>query len=176
MMVRLNRQDMALSEQAGALRWQLARASQTKDQAVDKSRDPKQMDRLGLRAEICVAKALNVDFSAATLGIDSGGDLFIPIKDNDFFTVQVKSTFHKNGNLIFKRNEKFNFDVAILVCAQTQEPDCDYFEITGALGISNINTAKYETDMGKGQMWRVDREDLRPVCELWNHIQQQRLA
>ena len=176
MMVRLNKHDMALSEQAGALRWQLARASKTKDQAIDKSRDPMAMDRIGLKAEIAVAKALNIDFSAATLGIDSGGDLFLPLKHNEFCTAQVKSTFHKNGNLIFKLNEKFNFDVAILVCAQTQEPDCDHFEITGALGINDIKTAKYESDMGRGVGWRVDREDLRPVSELWHYLQETRLA
>ena len=176
MIVRLNKQDMALTEQAGALRWQLARASKTKDQAVDKGRDPKAIDRLGVRAETAVAKALNLDFSATTLGIDAGGDLFLPIKGSDFITAQVKGTFHKNGNLLFKLNEKFKFDCAILVCAQNQEPDCDQFEVTGCIGIEKINAKKFKTDKGMGDGWQVNRSDLTPISELWNHIQQRRLA
>ena len=176
MMVKLNRQDMAVSEQAGALRWQLARASQTTDQAIDKSRDPKAMDRLGLRAEIAVAKALDIDYSASTLGIDSGGDLFLPLKTNDFYVAQVKATWHKHGNLIFKMNEKFKFDVAILVCAQSDDQDCDHFEVTGAMSLKEINAAKYETNMGNGELWRVDRENLRPISQLWHYLQETRLA
>lgn len=175
-MVRLNKQEMALTKQAGAARWQLARASGIKDQVVDKGRDPMAIDRLGVRAEVAVAKVLNLDFSAAALGVDSGGDLHIPTKGDQFLTAQIKSTFHKNGNLLFKLNEKFNFDCAILVCAQTHEPDCNEFEIAGCIGIRQINIKKHKTDKGMGQGWQVNREHLTPIRDLWQHIQQRRLA
>ena len=135
MIVKLNKAEMALTEQAGKLRWQLARAAEVKDRVIDKDRSPKKIDLIGIRAEVVVAKVLNLDFSASTLGIDLGGDLFIPLKDNEFLSVQVKSTFHKNGNLLFRRDCKFEFDLAVLVCQHSE----DVYEIAGCISLQKIN-------------------------------------
>jgi hypothetical protein len=141
MIVKLNEAEMALTEQAGRLRWQLARASGVVDKVVDGDRDPMSIDRLGVRAELAVAKVLDLDFSASTLGIDSGGDLFIPVRDDQFITLQIKATFYKHGNLLFRHDCKFAFMFAVLVCQQ-DEPDA--FEITGCIGRDRLNKKKLD--------------------------------
>lgn len=173
MIVCLNQQEMALTDQAGKLRWQLARAAGVKDRVVDKDRDPYSIDVLGVRAEVAVAKLFNLDFSAATLGIDSGGDLFIPIRDNIFFCLQIKATFHANGNLLFRHDCKFEFSTAVLVCQMSDER----YDVVGCIGINQIHARKKAVDKGKGYTgWQIDRQQLSPMSELWAYIQEKRLA
>ena len=173
MIVKLNKAEMALTEQAGKLRWQLARAAEVKDRVIDKDRSPKKIDLIGIRAEVVVAKVLNLDFSASTLGIDSGGDLFIPLKDSEFLSVQVKSTFHTNGNLLFRRDCKFEFDLAVLVCQHSE----DAYEIAGCISLQKINQKKFMCDKGKGYIgWQINRQDLAPISELWYLVQQRRFS
>lgn len=176
MIVRLNQAEMAMTEQAGALRWQLARSAGVTDQVRDKTRDPKAIDRLGVRAEVAFSKAIGLDFQPATLGIDNGGDLYIPLKNEDFYVVQVKSTFHANGNLLFKTNDKWNFNCAALVCAQSDEPECDSFEVTGCLSLNSIKEKGCSKNLGHGETWFVSRDDLLGIEKLWRHIQEKRMA
>lgn len=174
MIVKLNQMEMALTEQAGRLRWQLARASGVVDRVVDGDRDPIAIDRLGVRAETAVAKLLNLDFSASTLGIDSGGDLFVPVKDDEFLTLQIKATFHKKGNLLFRHDCKFEFMFAFLVCAQE---DPSTYEVTGCISAQRINTKKFKADKGKGYVgWQVNRSDLAPVSDFWTYMQKRRFS
>jgi hypothetical protein len=173
MMVRLNEQEMALTDQAGKLRWQLARAAGVKDKVVDKDRDPFSIDVLGVRAEVAVAKLFDLDFSASTLGIDSGGDLFIPIKDDSFFCLQIKATFHRLGNLLFRHDCKFEFRTAVLVCQIEQ----NLYDVVGCIGINQIHARKKSVDKGKGYTgWQIDRQQLSPMPELWAYIQERRLS
>ena len=173
MKVRLNQQEMALTDQAGKLRWQLARAAGVKDKVVDKDRNAFSIDVLGVRAEVAVAKLFNLDFSAATLGIDSGGDLFISLKDSQFFCLQIKATFHKNGNLLFRHDCKFEFTSAVLVC----QMEDDIYDVVGCIGVNQIHARKKSVDKGKGYTgWQIDRQHLSPMSELWAYIQTKRLA
>ena len=174
MIIKLNESEMALTEQAGKLRWQLARAANVADRVIDKDREPLSIDRLGVRAELAVAKILGLDFSASTLGIDSGNDLFVPIKNDRFITLQVKSTFHEHGNLLFPKTCKFEFTFAVLVC-QRKEPN--QFDVAGCIGVNKINQKKRKVDKGKGYTgWQVDRQDLAPISELWAWIQERRFS
>jgi hypothetical protein len=173
MIVHLNKQEMALTEQAGKLRWQLARAAGVKDRVVDKDRNPYDIDCLGVRAEVAVGKLLNLDFSAATLGIDSGGDLFVPIKDDDFMSLQIKATFHKSGNLLFRHDCKFEFQTALLVCQMSS----DVYDVVGCMGVQQIQARKIKVDKGKGYVgWQINRTDLAPVSDLWAYIQKRRYS
>ena len=174
MIVKLNEAEMALTEQAGRLRWQLARASGVVDKVVDGDRDPMSIDRLGVRAELAVAKVLDLDFSASTLGIDSGGDLFIPVRDDQFITLQIKATFYKHGNLLFRHDCKFAFMFAVLVCQQ-DEPNA--FEITGCIGRNRLNKKKFKANKGKGYTgWQINRQDLSPISDLWAYIQKRKFS
>ena len=68
--VRLNRSEISQAKQAAALRWQLARASGVANQRRD-IRSDADIDLLGLKAEIAVAKAFHLPYRASDLGIDS---------------------------------------------------------------------------------------------------------
>ena len=99
--VRLTRSEISEAKQASALRWQLARASGVQNQRRD-GRPDGDIDLLGVKAEISVAKALQLPYKAAALGIDSGADLWA-----DDIGIDVKSTFYQAGKLLFKSLESF---------------------------------------------------------------------
>jgi len=92
MKVRLKRSEIAIAQQAAALRWQLARASGVENKRIDQTRTDNDVDLLGIKAEIAVAKIFDIPFSASELGVDSGNDLFINAGAREL-SLQVKATF-----------------------------------------------------------------------------------
>ena len=112
--IRLNKEDLYDCRRAGNFRWQLARAAGIKDHEnalatkVKKS-SMQQYDIIGIKGEMAVARLYDLDFDAYKGGIDEGIDLFY-----DGVSIDVKSTTHTDGKLIFKTKDAFKSQVGIL--------------------------------------------------------------
>lgn len=170
MKVRLKRSEMAIAEQAAALRWQLARASGVENNRIDKTRTDNDVDLLGIKAEIAVAKVFDIPFSASELGVDSGNDLFINAGDREL-SLQVKATFYEKGRLLFAGNKPFTWDAAILVCSTDQE---DVMRIDGWISRKDADSAVVMKNLGQGEGRCIEPKSLSNIAELWSFIQMMR--
>ena len=165
--VRLTRSEMSEAKQAAALRWQLARASGVVNQRKD-IRSDADIDLLGLKAEMAVAKALQLPYRASDLGIDSGADMW-----SEDVSIDVKATYHKSGKLLFKSLDSFVAEYAILV---TISDDEDLMRIVGGMGRDRFKLEAVETDLGRGICWVVPQDILTPIEGVWLTLTQWRLC
>lgn len=172
MKIRLKRSELAVADQAAALRWQLARASGVKNNRIDKTRSDADVDLLGIKAEIVVAKVLDIPFSASDLGVDSGNDLFIDAGSRQL-SLQVKATFYQSGRLLFAGNKSFTWDAAILVCSTDQD---DVLKIDGWIGRKDAERVLEVKDLGQGSGRCIDPKHLKKISELWYAIQTMRYS
>jgi hypothetical protein len=164
--VRLGRSDLAAAKQAAALRWQLARASGVQNQRKD-ARSDADIDLLGIKAEIAVAKALHLPYRASDLGIDSGADMW-----SDDVSIDVKSTFYQTGKLLFKSLDAFVAEYAVLVTASGEE---DVMRVIGGMGRDRFKTDAVEVDLGRGLCWVAPQDILTPIEVVWLALTQWRL-
>ena len=165
--VRLNRSEISQAKQAAALRWQLARASGVANQRRD-IRSDADIDLLGLKAEIAVAKAFHLPYRASDLGIDSGADMW-----SDDIGIDVKATFYQTGKLLFKSIEAFVADYAILVTASDDE---DVMRVVGGMGRERFGTDAIEADLGRGPCWVAPQDILTPIQDVWLVLSNWRLC
>ena len=164
--VRLSRSEIASAQQAAAFRWQLARASGVTNPRRD-TRSDADIDLLGLKAEIAVAKALHLPYRASDLGIDSGADMW-----SDDVGIDVKSTFYQTGKLLFKSLDAFVADYAILV---TASEDKDVMRVVGGMGRERFGADSVEVDLGRGPCWVAPQDILTPIEGVWLALMQWRL-
>ena len=165
--VRLTRSEMSEVKQAAALRWQLARASGVVNQRKD-IRSDADIDLLGLKAEMAVAKALQLPYRASDLGIDSGADMW-----SEDVSIDVKATYHKSGKLLFKSLDSFVAEYAILV---TISDDEDVMRIVGGMGRDRFKLEAVETGLGRGICWVAPQDILTPIEGVWLTLTQWRLC
>jgi hypothetical protein len=164
MLVRLTKAEMAACNQGAALRWQIARLSDVKDQ---QKAPQENVDLLGIKAEVAVSKVLQLPYSPATLGIDSGADLWA-----GDWSIDVKASFHESGKLLFKSVESFRADMAILV---TATDDLEVMRIVGGIGHKQFLSKAREVNLGHGNCWVVEPQSLTPIEEIWSAITQFRV-
>jgi len=157
LLITLTREEVAQCQQAAALRWQLARASGVVNQRKDTDSSDGDIDFVGIRAELAVAKALKVDYSPQSLGIDAGVDFFY-----EGIAVDVKATFHAEGHLLFKNPEAFVADIAILVTATEK---VETMAIKGWISRDKFLDTAIKQDFGKGDCYIVKR--LSSIENLW---------
>ena len=162
--VKLSKQEMHQCTQAAALRWQLARASGVTNQRKDRGRSDNDIDLLGLKAELAVSKVLGCDHNVFQLGIDSGADMFL-----NKISIDVKSTFHERGVLLFKSLEAFKAHCSVLVTA-TDEPDV--MAIVGFTPRGRFYQQATESDLGHGMCFIMEQKDLMPIEGLWKKHQE----
>lgn len=142
-LVKLSREELNDCSQAAALRWQLARLSGVKNQRKDDLREDQDVDLLGIKAEVAVAKAYNLNFNPYALGIDDGVDMF-----SGDLGIDVKASFHRDGHLIFKKLSSFRADIAVFV---TGSADSDTLRIAGWIGRDRFESACHILSTGKGR-------------------------
>ena len=70
MRVPLSKQEISECKQASSLRWQLARAANVANQRRDKTRSDADIDYLGVKGELAVAKIFQIDHDIHKGGID----------------------------------------------------------------------------------------------------------
>ena len=113
--VRLNRQEMLECRQAATLRWQ-SRAMGVPNQRKDGKRNDNDVDQLGIKGEAAVAKVLGCQHNVFQYSSDFGVDMFL-----GDISIDVKTTFHQNGKLLFKSLDAFKSKCSVLVTASDEE-------------------------------------------------------
>jgi len=168
MIVPLSRAEMAACKQAAAARWQLARASGVKNQRRDSGREDGDIDLLGIKAELAVAKLFQLEYSPQAIGVDDGADMWA-----GDYAIDVKSTFHANGRMLFKSESAFRADLCILAKATEEE---DEIEVAG--GTSRKMFLRHATtqDLGHGPCLILEAEHLLSADEVWVVISKIRLG
>lgn len=166
MLVKLSPKEMSVCEQAAAFRWQLARASGVGNQRRDQGRSDADLDLLGIKAEMAVANVFEIEYSPFHLGVDSGKDLWL-----GEISVDVKSTFHKKGKLLFKSRDAFKAHCAVLVCLHAQ----DILDVVGYAPRSTFLREGQEGDLGHGVGVYMEQDSLRPIHDLWRVYTEHRL-
>jgi hypothetical protein len=164
--VRLTRAEMAMAEQAATLRWQLARASGVGNQRRD-ARSDADIDLIGVKAEMAVAKVLQLPYAAAAMGVDSGADMW-----SEDVGIDVKASFHPDGRLLFKSKEAFKADSAVLVVATAE---ADVMRVVGGIGRDRFQVDAEEVDLGRGPCWIVPTEKLASIEDIWLGLTQRRV-
>jgi len=142
-LVKLSREELYDCDQASSLRWQMARLSGVTNQRRDDLRDDRDVDLLGIKAEMAVAKAYNLNFNPYALGIDAGVDMF-----SGDLGIDVKASFHRDGQLIFKKIDAFRADIAVFV---TGSVDSDTLRIAGWIGRDRFEQVCEVLDTGNGR-------------------------
>ena len=163
MMVKLNRPEMAHCKQLASARYFFSKATGVTNMKRDDSRSDMDIDLLGTKAELAVAKLFKIDMNMAMVGIDDGIDLF-----HYDVGIDVKSTFHAGGRMLFKSLDAFRADVCVLA---TATDDDDVINVVGWLPRSHwrkmakpFRAGGYSTGMA------VDQKDLLPLPDLWQAL------
>jgi hypothetical protein len=141
-----------------------------KNQRRDDSRSDADVDLLGIRAEMAVAKAYGLNFNPYNLGIDEGSDMF-----SDEIGIDVKASFHREGKLVFKSVDAFKADLAVFV---TDCPEDDrLLRIAGWITQSRFKGTCQAHDMGGGKRAAaVTQADLASPEKLWAFLTNSRSA
>lgn len=157
LIIKLCKSELALCKQAAALRWQLARASGVVNQRRD-SRSDDDIDYLGIRAELAFAKAYNIQYTPAALGIDAGVDMFC-----GDLSIDVKATFINGERLLVKSKDAVKADVLFMV-----RENCDeLLELVGWIRSSRFLEEAEEKDLGHGKGWMVHQDRLAKPAQFW---------
>jgi hypothetical protein len=165
----LSREEMATASQGASMRWQLARAAGVANQKHDESRDDAEIDTLGLKAEIAVAKAYGIPHHPLMSGIDDGMDMFA-----GDVGIDVKASFHSDGNLLFKKRAAFKADVGVLV---TQGFEDNLMVIRGwVMRERFLEEADLKKVGDAGRALIMPQSRLSPPESLWRYITQSSLG
>jgi hypothetical protein len=164
MIINLSPKEISMCKQAATMRWQMARLSGVQNQRRDSGRSDNDLDYLGLRAELSVSKAFDIEHNLFQLGIDEGADIWL-----GDISIDVKSTFYMSGRLLFKSASAFKSSCAVLVC---EKSETEMF-IAGYTPKKFFIKNCYEKDLGHGSGLAMDQKDLRPISNLWEvHVKQ----
>lgn len=168
-LVQLSREELNDAKQAASMRWQMARMSGVTNQRRDDTRDDHEVDLLGIKAEMAVAKAYNLRFNPFSFGIDDGSDMF-----SGDLGIDVKASFHRDGKLIFKRQDAFRADVAVFVTGDTNSGT---LRIAGWITKERFLDISDVMDMGGGKhAVFVPQKKLASPESLWAFLTNRRLS
>ncbi len=121
---------------------------------------------LGYKAEIAVARLLDIDLPTVNVMTDGGVDLWF-----DDVSIDVKFTNKERGPLIFDNMSKFKADVAVLVGA-TDDPSV--MRINGAFPRSEFEWGCHRKDFGYGERECMEAEEIYPIEWLWLTLMKKR--
>lgn len=165
--VRLNRQEMLECRQAATLRWQLSRAMGVPNQRKDGKRNDNDVDQLGIKGETAVAKVLGCQHNVFQYSSDYGVDMFL-----GDISIDVKTTFHQKGKLLFKSLDAFKSKCSVLVTASDEE---DVMIIAGYIPKKIFKEeAQHENLGGYGPCYTMEQIYLKPIESLWKIYQEMR--
>tara|TARA_B100000524_G_scaffold347744_1_gene250367 strand:+ start:811 stop:1329 length:519 start_codon:yes stop_codon:yes gene_type:complete len=165
--VRLTKQEMLECKQAATLRWQLSRAMGVPNQRKDTNRNDNDVDQLGIKGETAVAKVLECRHNVFQYSSDYGVDMFL-----GNISIDVKTTFHQTGKLLFKSLDAFKAGCSVLV---TASDDDDVMIIAGYIPRRVFLEKAQETDLGGyGPCFTMEQIYLRPIESLWKRHQEKK--
>jgi hypothetical protein len=138
------------------------RKFQVANQKKDPARSDHDIDLLGVKGELAVARVFQIDHDIHKGGIDKNIDMW----DNDV-SFDVKATFAQAGHLIFKDTKFFKADVAILV---TPHDIPDSVHVAGWIGRKEFIEKAKDIDFGNGACPAMHCDELRQIPELWKFM------
>jgi hypothetical protein len=162
--IKLSVSDMADCRQAANFRWQLNRMSGIVNSKVDESRSQNVIELLGVKAELAVAKCLDIPHFYQP-GFDDGSDMFL-----GDISIDVKATFHAGGQLLFRTADHFKANCAVLVTSTDAD---DVMLLAGWLPRKQFLERAVEIDLGRGPTLACKQDELLSMSELW-HADQKR--
>ena len=168
MLIEIPPKDLSKCRQAATGRWQLARMSGVGNQKRDKSRGDNDLDWIGVRSEFAVASLLQLPYEPSALGIDDGADLWC-----EAVSIDVKSTFHPAGRMLFKAKDAFKADVCVLVSSTEQE---NILIVRGWAARKDFYEHAEQQDLGHGLCWVLPNERLRLLPDLWQRLAVKRVG
>jgi len=167
MKFRLSRKDLLTAECMGADTVALCeKLMGFKPRLENEKQSRVEANILGYKAEIAVARLLDIDLPTVNVMTDGGVDLWF-----DDVAIDVKFTNKEFGPLIFDSMAKFKADVAVLVGA-TDDPAV--MRINGAYSRVDFEFDCYRKDFGYGEREVIDAEDVRPIEWLWLNLMKKR--
>lgn len=167
MKFRLNRKDLLLAECMGRDTVALCdKLMGFKPRLENEKQSRVDANIMGYKAEIAVARLLDIDLPVINVMTDGGVDLWF-----DDVAIDVKFTNKEFGPLIFDSMAKFKADVAVLVGA-TSDPSV--MRINGAFPRSEFEWAAERKDFGYGQREIVEAENVYPIEWLWLTLMKKR--
>tara|TARA_B100000214_G_C23900482_1_gene596228 strand:- start:611 stop:1114 length:504 start_codon:yes stop_codon:yes gene_type:complete len=165
MIITLTKSEESICKQASNARYNFARsAGLTNQNVVDRS----DLDLLGIRGEMAVAKLFDLDWTAHTIGHDDGMDMWF-----EDCSIDVKTGFENARMLLFRTQEKFKADVAIF-CRQTGF-DNESIEVVGWINREDFKFKSKKMDLGHGFTWGVEDKNLNKIEVLWKILKQKQL-
>ena len=162
MIVNLSRSEESLCAQAGNARTSFARYAGLNNQKVVNRSD---LDLLGVRGEMAVAKMFDLDWTANAIGHDDGVDMFF-----GDCSIDVKTGFENARMLLFRNLDKFRSDVAIF-CRQKGKQ----IEVVGWCSRVDFKFKSKEVDLGHGKTWGLEEKFLNNIEDLWKILKQKQL-
>jgi hypothetical protein len=138
------------------------------NQRKDGSRSDNDIDYLGVRAEFAVASLLQLDYEPSALGIDDGADMWC-----GGVNIDVKSTFHQNGRMLFKSKSAFKSMVCVLVSSTEND---SVMNVRGWAAAVDFSKNSFEVDLSHGPCWIMENEMLRPMPDLWSRLAKKRVG
>jgi hypothetical protein len=158
-LVWLDAGEMGQCDRAAAARWRYARSTGIQNKRVDKSRTDSDVDLLGIRAEVAVAKLLGINYDhLLTPSVDDGTDLMFK-----GISIDVKSTFHETGRLILRR--ELRAEVAVLVVPTAE---VNVMRVVGYTTPDHFKRCKSIEAMGGRQVECLRQDALLTVDALWS--------
>lgn len=162
MIVSLSKSEESVCKQSANARYGFARVVGLNNQNVVKRSD---LDLLGIRGEMAVAKLFDLDWSANTFGHDDGVDMFF-----GDCSIDVKTGFENARMLLFRTPEKFRSDVAVF-CRQLNES----IEVVGWTSKVDFKFRSKKMDLGHGDTWGLEDKYLNNIEDLWKILKQKQL-
>jgi len=162
MFVPLSPAELSACRQAATFRWQMARAAGVENQRRDGNRSDEDVDYLGIRAELAVAKLYGLDYSPHHLGVDDGVDMYC-----ETTSIDVKSTFHTTGKLLLKSKKFVTADLYILVTACSDE---SLMRVVGGITSDQFLEHCVKEDLGHGNGLSLTQDKLAAPSAVWRFL------
>lgn len=171
--VKLSEPEIGQAQRLANLRSMLSRACGIEDKLIDPSRSGPEADLLGMKAEIAVAKLLDIPLTSNELGVDNGCDLYLNLGSREA-GLQVKATHHPQGQwMLGTPHGKLSWSVSVLVRATDQS---NIMQVYGWINRDNYQKKIQEIKLNGKPAQGVHIDDLNSIETLWRTMMAQRLS
>ena len=147
--------ELTMLRELALARSQIKREAGVADQKIDAQRDDYAIDYIAVRAHFGVCRWLGKPFDASVRLRGSDGYL---VATNP--KVQVKSTLHQHGHLIFNTQDAIKGGLIVLVVPRAMSENV---EAVGWVGRETFLSMCHRQSMGYGQRLSLPRGSLKPM-------------
>ncbi len=159
MRVRLSKRDCHTAEMLGVDTVALCEMQGFAPRLENENQSRVEANVYGFKAEIAVARLLNIEPPTISIVTDGGVDLWLGDR-----SIDVKFSNQERGPLIFDSLKKFRADYAVLV-GRTDEPDI--MRINGYISRRSFKVISRRHDFGYGPRLFSEADELEPIEKLW---------